>query len=326
MGRTYVWSKCPYCNKTLSITSRWGSGSESKIGLTEFTICPNCKNKISNGKKEWKEMTPAEHAFEIFRFIITDICAIFIFSPIIVFLLYKLFNSNDISGFIPFSIIIAIILCVFFILGNKKIINESNKRYLLKQERLNNPEYNFFYLLEQLFSIDEILKRIERIKEIMSKDVLLISRYSKIVKDKEEVILGDFKEKKDLRSLYVYYDKFLSFLGFYYLKGQMYYYYREKNNLLIIKEVDNINNRLIDLLHNYIPEEKSEIDMQSNFQYIGELLTKKNSYINNLKKSLMLNKNINYNQLIEYLNFINLSIDFENEVREFNEFLSKLDH
>ena len=325
MARTYVWSKCPYCNKTLSVTSHWGTGSESKIGPTEYTICPNCKNKVSNGKKEWKEMTSSEHTSEVFRFIRTDIVGIIIFSPTIGFLLYKLFVPDTFSIWITFSIVIAVLLSLFFIFSNIKVINESNKRYESYQEKMNSPEGNFYSALEDFFDIKLIVERINQLKEIASQVFSFISKYSKIVKDKEEVILGDFKEKQDLDSLCIYFDKFLALLSFYYFKGLIYYYFKDITKRPISDEIKNINKSFIDFLHKYIPEDKTEIEIQNNFQYIGEIISKKNDYIKNLQTRIVsMNNNIDYNQLLEYLKFINLSIDIENEISEYKLFANKL--
>lgn len=129
MARTYVWSKCPYCNKTLSVSSHQGTLPESKIGKTEFILCPNCHGKVSNGKKEWKEMSSGEHFSEILLFIVSDLISVIIFSPIIGFIIYKVINFDSINYFFIISSIIAILLMVLFVFYNKKIINASNKRY-----------------------------------------------------------------------------------------------------------------------------------------------------------------------------------------------------
>ena len=74
-------------------------------------------------------MSSSEHFYEILLFIISDLISVIIFSPIIGFIIYKVIRFDSIHYFFIISSIIAVLLMILFTLYNKKIINESNKRY-----------------------------------------------------------------------------------------------------------------------------------------------------------------------------------------------------
>lgn len=320
MARTYVWSKCPYCNKTLSVHSHQGTLPESKIGITEFTICPNCHQKVSNGKKEWPAMTSSEKTSEVFLFIISDLFSIVIFSPIIGFLLFKLLDSDSINSFFIFTIITASILGVLFVLANKRVINNSVKRYTAKEEELKSPLGQFNRALENNFEIISILDTVKLLKEKAASNLILISKVSKIVKDKEEVILGDFQEKNNLTKLQIFYDKLLSLMSFYYFKGFMYYYFKDIHGKSIKDEVKTFNKQLLELLHQYLPEDKSEDEIKDTFPYLGEFINKKNSYLNALENDIFnMGSTIDYEQIIKYTDFVSLSIHVESVLKEYEE-------
>ena len=325
MARTYVWSKCPYCNKTLSVRSHQGTLPESKIGVTEFTICPNCHKKVSNGKKEWPDMTSSEKTSEIFLFIISDLCSVIIFSPIIGFLFFKLLNYDSINSFYIFTIITAIILGIIFIFANKRVINYSVKRYTAKEEELKSPLGQFTFAFENNFEIISILDTVKLLKEKSASDLVLISKVSKIVKDKEELILGDFPEKSNLTKLEIYYDKLLSLMSFYYFKGFMYYYFKDISSKSIKDEVKTFNKQLLDLLHQFLPEDKSEDEIKNTFPYLEEFINKKNSYLRDLENDISnMGSTFNYEQIIKYTAFISLSINFEIVLKEYDELIKKI--
>lgn len=325
MARTYVWSKCPYCNKTLSVRSHQGTLPESKIGVTEFTICPNCHKKVSNGKKEWPEMTSSEKASEVFLFIISDLFSTVIFGTIIGFLIFKLFNYDSITSLALCVSLTAAVLVLLFILANKRIVNNSVKRYLSKQEEISSPEGQFKLSLENNFEIIQIVDIVKNLKEKAASNLVLISKYIKIVKDKEEVILGDFKEKDNLNKLEIYYDKLLSLLSYYFFKGFMYYYFKEIYNKSINEEVNSFNQQLIDLLHKYLPEDKTEDEIKETFPFLGEFINKKNTYLSNLKNDMLnMGSTINYEQLKKYTSFITLEMQLDIVLNEYDNFVKTL--
>lgn len=132
MSRTYTWSKCPYCKKTLSFSSHWGTMPESKIGETRIITCPNCGKKVSDDNKEWPEMDTFEKAFEITRVIFLSIFGGFIFGLTIGFFLYLISGENNPVLWFKNTVIVWIIATVLLFRSSKKNIDESKKRY---QER-----------------------------------------------------------------------------------------------------------------------------------------------------------------------------------------------
>lgn len=135
MSRTYVWSRCPYCNKTLSVTSYRGALPQSKIGMPDFKICPHCQGKISNGKKEWQEMAKIEKIAELLRFIFINIIGTITLAPATGIIVLAIIRSESITTFITISSIAAVIILILLILGEKSIIDESNNRYLNKSKK-----------------------------------------------------------------------------------------------------------------------------------------------------------------------------------------------
>ena len=93
MARTFSMKICPYCGKTLDWSFKYGYGDgKLKIGITEIYPCKHCGKMISNGLKEWPEMTEAEKFKEKLKFV---------FSSLAFGLLYGLGGFGLLSILIP---------------------------------------------------------------------------------------------------------------------------------------------------------------------------------------------------------------------------------
>ena len=91
MSRTITCSKCPYCGKILSVTSRAGLLPESKIGKSNSLVCSQCKHTISDDKKEWPELSSEQKIFELFRYLFISCTTGIIFGGVLSFFLFLVF-------------------------------------------------------------------------------------------------------------------------------------------------------------------------------------------------------------------------------------------
>lgn len=57
------WSKCPHCGKLLEFNLEGGGGTAQDFGQPIIFKCPKCSGRISNGLKEWPNLS----AFQKFK-------------------------------------------------------------------------------------------------------------------------------------------------------------------------------------------------------------------------------------------------------------------
>lgn len=51
------WSKCPHCGKLLEFNLEGGGGTAQDFGQPAIFKCPKCSGRISNGLKEWPNLS-----------------------------------------------------------------------------------------------------------------------------------------------------------------------------------------------------------------------------------------------------------------------------
>lgn len=317
MSRTITWSRCPYCRKTISVSSRQGTGSRSMIGERVLSPCPYCDKLISNGKKEWPEMSSEEQFKEKARFFLTDIVGGFAFG----FGPGALIGINLEGHLILFGLIGFCL--VFFLLRklNKNIINDSIKRYNEKTER-----FNFSKKLNEIFNISEVAKVLEEVKSRFQTNLLLITKYIALVKDIEEVSFGDFKEKKELQKLYSFFDKlFFEYLYFYY-KGLIFSFIENFNLDTQMQDLEKVNLDFLELLYTYMPKDKSETEVKAKFTNVGIILdyTKKLSENFHTKLVTIPNSEIKNLDLLSDFHYLENPINLQELFASFDNYVKQL--
>jgi len=132
---------CPYCHKTINLRFEIKK-SGYMIGETEIYRCSHCEKLITNGLKEWPEMSKVEKAFEKFIFFL-DCCGKGILwtvvSGLIFFLLWGIWGT--ISGDWTLWPVVLFGGCGFIVgvlmggLRSKCVIGDSIERYNQQQKK-----------------------------------------------------------------------------------------------------------------------------------------------------------------------------------------------
>jgi DNA-directed RNA polymerase subunit N (RpoN/RPB10) len=133
MVYTFSIKSCPHCNKTIDWSFKAGRTDKSKIGETEIYRCKHCGKAITNGLKEWPEMSDDEKATEKFRFF----CGCFSMGLWGVGVVYGLsLFIEPLQSLVPWGLLVGFIAVASLVaFGCKTIINESIERYNKKQNQ-----------------------------------------------------------------------------------------------------------------------------------------------------------------------------------------------
>jgi hypothetical protein len=132
MAYSIIWSRCPYCRRILDIRSQHGIPSPSKLGEVVIKKCEYCGQLISNGKKEWPDMTSGEKGLEIIFFIFNSLlCGMIVGGLGSFFILGLLFGliENNLKILLILSSICWFLFSLLFANHYKLKINESIARY-----------------------------------------------------------------------------------------------------------------------------------------------------------------------------------------------------
>jgi hypothetical protein len=345
MSYTVTWSRCPYCNKTLEIKFRHGTPSSSKLGEKELYTCKHCGQFISNGKKEWPEMSTGEQFYEIILFILQTIFAGMIFggfgSMLLFGLLFNMFENNF-QALVIISITIWATLS--FLVGNgcKRQIKESIERYNIGQSKVTftNNEDVVLPFPKYAKSNDDIQVIQNNMRIIEKKLSEIIEKTSKL-NDNNELLSTEMNNnvsdiinnnKKVISYLYKIYDKYVGILIELYFSGLMYYLGKEDIKTINIKEKMNIFEKDVkDYIYQFFPKDKTIEQIIENFTYAGPIIKNVIIDISNVKikmvslQSKVLISNISpidieneykiiinnreYNKISKYLDELNIEYD-----------------
>lgn len=66
-------SLCPHCNKVIDFKTEGGAGVVQDFGQATIVNCSKCGKPVSNGLKEWPELTIMKKGIAIFRIIYTSL-------------------------------------------------------------------------------------------------------------------------------------------------------------------------------------------------------------------------------------------------------------
>jgi len=144
MAYTFSMSFCPHCNKPINWNFKAGKREiRLKLGEPEIYICKNCNNPISNGKKEWVEMTQDEKTSDKLKITWSCFSGGIFWGFGIGFIIPLLLGAN-----IMISVIVGVIgfslLSAFFIYGYKCLVDESiertNKNNIQSEENIKKEE------------------------------------------------------------------------------------------------------------------------------------------------------------------------------------------
>jgi hypothetical protein len=126
--RTIVTERCPYCNTTL-----YEGSPKSKFGKPDTFKCPKCSGVLSNGLKEWQELSDDEKMSEIAAVIGALFFGLIIIPAIVNFIASYIFKAQDVVNTAIISWVITVpigfvlwVSCLYSLLDK---INESDKRY-----------------------------------------------------------------------------------------------------------------------------------------------------------------------------------------------------
>jgi len=351
MAYSIIWSKCPHCYKTIDLKFQHGSPSTSKLGEREIYTCKHCGNLISNGKKEWPEMSNGQKFYEIILFTFQTIFGGMIFGGVNSFMLFgflfKMLEKN-ISTLAIISISIWFIIS--FLIGNgcKREVKESIDRYNKGQTKVTftNDE-------EVILPYTRYAKTHDDIKLIMNNLKIINKRLSDIVmkisklNDNNDLLKNEIQNNNTLDIiknnervliyLHELYDKYVGMNIELFFSGLLYYLSNEDIKTINLKEkLNELEKSIKDYIYRYFPEDKTIDQIIDKFKFAGSIIKNVISDISDVKikmiglQSKSLISNISpieiekeYKSIIDNREYCKLSINLDELNKEYDRFFSE---
>lgn len=125
------WSKCPHCGKLLEFALEGGGGTARDFGQPVIFKCPKCSGRISNGLKEWPNLSVFQKSKAWSRLVFTVILYGGATGGILTAIAMYAFDLNEKQIVSALLVIATLSLVAFFVVYGKtmkKEIRESSIR------------------------------------------------------------------------------------------------------------------------------------------------------------------------------------------------------
>ena len=263
MAYTLSVNICPHCNK--SIYWKFKAGKKRiglKFGEPEIYRCKHCGNAISNGLKEWPELTPNEKSMEKLKFF-WSCFSMGLFWGVGGGVAISLFIESMRDNIAQVMIIGFLVVSFIHVIGLKALVNESVERYNKKQNQ-SLKDITVFDAVS--LNISDEIKIIKQKLTLLSDKINVLSNNLIVIspeaKDNENVTTMVNKLKDIIEGLVTYYDNY----GAIFLKlnfEQMSHYVKTRNieTINIPKIVNEISENIFKIYNELL------IEIGENSQY-----------------------------------------------------------
>jgi len=332
MAYTFSIKLCPYCNKAIDHNFKAGYGEgKLKIGQTEIYKCKHCGKAISNGLKEWPEMTNEEKSKEKLKLFFGRIATILLWGfggAIAIWAFLGTSTSLSESLVVFIAILWFLIVALFNIYSSYQIIRESIERYNSNQNTS----------LSEIKIFDAKSLNISDDMKIIEQKINNLSGKINVLKNNMEVLIPDAPKNENASQLLmnlsdisdnfsILYDKYCAILLRLHFEQMSHYVNNQDiNNLNIQDIVGKIDKNIKQIWNNLL--NKIGREMPSDCREMNIFLSRFNKNMINLKiKLVALQSNkiisgispISEGELINYFKFENDHFLDKNVINELNE-------
>lgn len=129
----FSWTKCPHCQKVMQFKAEGGGGTTEDFGEPKIYLCKHCKKPVSNGQKEWGELSIAKKVIAVARVIYTVIfwtAGVSLLGSGVAMIYFDLEESVVVELLIAIASLSVIVLGFLYARAFRKQILESNSRLM----------------------------------------------------------------------------------------------------------------------------------------------------------------------------------------------------